>query len=147
MTAVGTLIGRAATLILIGSMLAFGIAVAGACDDSSADSPSAVDASSFEASSSDDAECCPPDPQPGCCMRYGGPKRGAVCGESCDGMPIPSDPGWTLTDAACPMWTNPNDHWHGGTRNPATSYCGEVGGDDPDASDRSDASHDADAGE
>jgi len=46
------------------------------------------------------------------------------------------------------MWTNPSDFWHGGTRNPATSYCGEVrASDDPDASERSDASHDADAGE
>jgi len=50
MTGMRTLVGRAATLFLIGSMLAFGISVAGACDDSSA-APAAVDASSLEASS------------------------------------------------------------------------------------------------
>lgn len=43
-------------------------------------------------------------------------------------MPVPTDPSWKLEtdDHGCRVWKNPNDFWHGGTRNAATSYCGEM---------------------
>jgi hypothetical protein len=58
-------------------------------------------------------------------MDYGGWKRGG-CGRSCDGMPVSSDPGWTLAtdDHGCKVWQNANDRFRGGTYNPDTSYCG-----------------------
>lgn len=56
--------------------------------------------------------CCPIDPQPGCCMRYGGwSSEGAdsgLCGLVCDGMPVPSDPSWkkVIDSHGCEVWTS-----------------------------------------
>ncbi len=49
--------------------------------------------------------CCPIDPRPGCCMRFGG--HGS-CGASCDGMPLPDDPGWKIEqdELGCDVWVN-----------------------------------------
>jgi hypothetical protein len=56
------------------------------------------------------AKCCVPDPIPGCCMDYGGWSSSGTCAVACDGMPIPSDPGWTKIkdDHGCDVWSNPN---------------------------------------
>jgi hypothetical protein len=53
-------------------------------------------------------ECCPPDPMPGCCMRYGGVKTDRNCESVCDGMPWPYDPAWriVLDSAGCPRWSS-----------------------------------------
>jgi hypothetical protein len=54
-------------------------------------------------------ECCPIDPHPGCCMKYGGVRTGASCGMACDGMPLPGDPRWKVgqDDHGCPIWIEP----------------------------------------
>jgi hypothetical protein len=69
--------------------------------------------------------CCPPSPEPSCCMDYGGYGAG-LCGPVCDRMPVSTDPGWTLaTDGhGCSVWRNPNDGFRGGIENPDTRYCG-----------------------
>lgn len=101
-----------------------------------------------DAAAEDSGACCEPDPAPGCCMSYGGWSEHA-CGRACDGMPESDDPGWKLTTDThgCRVWTNPNDAWNGGTRNPATAYCGGVRVDSglDDASDASDGADGADA--
>lgn len=75
--------------------------------------------------------CCPPDPAPGCCMKYGGWAEDANrCFSQCDGMPAPFVPGWKLVDDehGCKVWSEPS----GGTK---------CGGPYPDAAtDASDAS-------
>jgi hypothetical protein len=65
--------------------------------------------------------CCPPSPQPGCCMKYGGWAALAEdCGGyTCDGMPLPSDPSWVVRpdEHGCPRWqSRPFD---------GTSFCGQ----------------------
>jgi len=93
--------------------------------------PAGADASSDR---SETGACCPPGESPGCCMAYGGARNGGECSMACDGMPVPTDPGWSLaTDSVgCPVWTNPHDYlFRGGTRNPETKYCGGVS--EPDA--------------
>ncbi|GAC1526207.1 MAG: hypothetical protein NVS3B10_24710 [Polyangiales bacterium] len=52
----------------------------------------------------DAGSCCPPDPHPGCCMRYGGWN----CAVVCDGIPIPSDPAWRLVkdEHGCDTWSS-----------------------------------------
>lgn len=62
--------------------------------------------------------CCPIDPAPNCCMRYGG--HGS-CGYLCDGMPLPSDPGWKIEqdDLGCDVWVN---------ENAPKDYCGSLRG-------------------
>lgn len=111
--------------IVAGLTLVIGAASTGACSDGQSASPASPDASGERV---DGGECCPPDPNPGCCMGYGGWSNGRSCGPSCDGMPVPTDPSWKLEtdDHGCRVWKNPNDFWHGGTRNAATSYCGEM---------------------
>jgi len=76
--------------------------------------------------SGDAGACCPPSEGPNCCMAYGGWNARGSCGRMCDGMPVPTDPGWTLAtdDHGCHVWRNPNDRYHGGTANPDTRYCG-----------------------
>jgi hypothetical protein len=66
---------------------------------------------SADADASDGSACCPPSPQPDCCMVYGGhdgndpSKCGVVI---CDNMPLPSAP-WQLgvDDHGCPRWIEP----------------------------------------
>jgi hypothetical protein len=67
---------------------------------------------------STNVKCCPPSPQPSCCMSYGGVAQGNACAQVCDGMPSPGDPGWHLgTDSnGCKVWIAPTN---------ATSFCGE----------------------
>lgn len=79
-------------------------------------------------------------------MDYGGQRRGDSCGDRCDGMPVASDPGWKIVDDAfgCPRWTNPHDHFNGGTFSAETSYCGEEVPGDAGSNDASDASDAAD---
>jgi hypothetical protein len=63
-------------------------------------------------------KCCPPDPTPGCCMKYGGAEdSNGQCEDVCDGMPNPSDPGWKLTtdSAGCSRWTNSKPDFGPGT--------------------------------
>ncbi|MEY4509852.1 MAG: hypothetical protein RLZZ450_1974, partial [Pseudomonadota bacterium] len=52
--------------------------------------------------------CCPPSPQPNCCMDYGGAQTHGACRRVCDGMPIPSDPAWRLIkdEHGCPRWSS-----------------------------------------
>lgn len=79
--------------------------------------------------------CCPPASAPSCCMDYGGWSFNAMCGlKDCDGMPIPSDPGWKLgtDDHGCATWKNTSV----GAR-----VCG--GQTPPDASAEPDSSADA----
>lgn len=53
--------------------------------------------------------CCPPDPSPNCCMHFGGFSESGTCAEACDGMPVPSAPGWhQVTDShGCSTWIAP----------------------------------------
>lgn len=53
-------------------------------------------------------ECCPPSPQPNCCMDYGGAKVDGNCRSLCDGMPRPADPAWRLVNDkyGCPRWSS-----------------------------------------
>lgn len=82
--------------------------------------------------------CCAPDEAPGCCMAYGGWSAAGSCATLCDGMPVPSTPGWAIVDDAhgCKVWRQPS----GGAR------CGQAilpdAGHDADASDASDAGGD-----
>lgn len=57
----------------------------------------------------DGGYCCVPDPAPGCCMTYGGWSESGGCAKSCDGMPVPSTPGWKLVDDehGCKVWSQP----------------------------------------
>src|SRR5262249_16710984 len=86
-----------------------------------------TDVSADESSDASDAGiCCPPDKTPSCCMAYGGARKSWGCSAACDGMPVPSDPGWRLENdtAGCPVWTHPYDSMSkGGTMNPQTRYC------------------------
>ncbi len=69
---------------------------------------------SAEASGDGGGVCCPADPGPGCCMKYGGWSGDGNCfGQICDGMPVPSDPGWKLVkdDHGCSMWSNASPNW------------------------------------
>ncbi len=96
------------------------IAVAGflfACGSTGATSNGdAGDAAASDATS-DGGVCCTPDPNPGCCMRYGGFSADGQCFAACDGMPQPSDPGWKLvTDSyGCMVWTNSKSNGGAGT--------------------------------
>jgi hypothetical protein len=99
------------------------IAVCIGCGDSQADEPAdsgrpgvdsgvgmadaAVDSGADAAL--DAGQCCPIDPQPDCCMRYGGSPFDGFCGTTCDGMPYPNDPRWKIGSDAqgCPMWIEP----------------------------------------
>ena len=82
------------------------------------------------ADAGDGGLCCPPDPSPGCCMRYGGWSDTGQCFQVCDGMPQPGDPEWTLaTDAhGCSVWTNPKPNGGAGTCGAATPPP-DAGGD------------------
>ncbi len=54
--------------------------------------------------------CCAPSPQPNCCMAYGGESTGqSRCGQTCDGMPLPDNPGWQIQfgDDGCAQWSEP----------------------------------------
>lgn len=96
------------------------VALAGCDDEQAASADGGV-------ATPDENGCCKPDPSPGCCMNYGGAGLEGQCsGRSCDGMPVPSDPGWHLaTDAqGCRRWTNPNDRYNGGEYSASTQYCG-----------------------
>lgn len=86
----------------------------------------ATDAADGPSGGAEADKCCPPASGPACCMDYGGSRKNGACARVCDGMPTPDDPGWKLgTDSeGCPVWTNPNDHFRGGTSNPDSSYCG-----------------------
>lgn len=86
------------------------------CSSSGAESaPELSDASASSDGDADGGWCCPPDPKPGCCMKYGGHSsrvsRAAQCGAVCYGMPWPWDPGWKLENDAhgCPTWVHPAD--------------------------------------
>jgi len=54
-------------------------------------------------------QCCPPSPEPDCCMSYGGATKERSCLTACDGMPSPNNPRWSVGfDAAdCPVWNEP----------------------------------------
>jgi hypothetical protein len=59
-----------------------------------------------------EAGCCPVDPAPACSMRYGGWSDGgpyARCSRVFDGMPVPSDPGWSrrVDEHGCAYWHHP----------------------------------------
>lgn len=113
-----------------------------ACDSATSGTPIGQDAGADSAGP--DGGCCPPDPQPDCCMHYGGRSAGGSCGRTCDGMPVPSDPDWKVADDkfGCPRWMNPHDSFHGGTSSATTAYCGgeapERDAGDDDAADASD---------
>jgi len=54
-------------------------------------------------------------------MHYGGTAfADGVCGMTCDGMPVASDPGWRLEKDAngCMQWTNPRPFGRG------SGFCG-----------------------
>ena len=55
------------------------------------------------------AACCPVDSSPDCCMNFGGWSQDGSCGRTCDGMPLPNDPGWKLDKDShgCRVWTHP----------------------------------------
>ena len=59
-------------------------------------------------------------------MNYGGARNGGACGQTCDGMPVPNDPGWKLEtdETGCPVWRHLHDPASGGTRDSETKYCG-----------------------
>jgi hypothetical protein len=85
------------------------------------------DASSEASTNADGGVCCPPDPSPGCCMRYGGwSENGNQCFQVCDGMPQPNDPQWTLTTDShgCSVWMNPKPVNSPGTCGTATIDSG-----------------------
>jgi hypothetical protein len=131
---------RLAVILLVAPLAVF------ACSDSTSDVGAGDGGggdAGHESAAPDAAECCKPDPRPGCCMSYGGWRNGGVCRVRCDGMPDRSDPGWKLEmdSHGCERWTNPNDVWNGGTPNAATSYCGMVPGRDA-GSDAADAATD-----
>lgn len=52
--------------------------------------------------------CCPADLTPGCCMAFGGWSAGGDCSIACDGMPLPTDPGWAKSKDShgCDLWAN-----------------------------------------
>jgi len=92
-----------------------------ACSSSSTNDPNGASGdggTTSDAQSDSGVTCCPPDPSPGCCMKYGGAADSSgECAAVCDGMPQPSDPGWKLdTDSyGCPIWTNPTPDFSAGT--------------------------------
>lgn len=76
-------------------------------------------------------KCCPIDDAPGCCMKVGGTKSDAgfdSCLGICDGMPVPSDPGWVRRpdQNGCDVWENPNGYLSSPSGPPGTHYCGEA---------------------
>ncbi len=78
--------------------------------------------------------CCAPSPGPDCCMDYGGYSSDGRCGETCDGMPLPSDPGWKLVKDGhgCDVWTNPRGTIVGdgcGSLPPPPDAGGDAGAD------------------
>jgi hypothetical protein len=80
-------------------------AVSDAADTSAADSADA-DTSSPDAAG---GVCCPIDLMPACCMRMGGWSDSGQCGQVCDFIVVPSDPGWSRgTDShGCAVWIEP----------------------------------------
>jgi hypothetical protein len=130
-------------------LLGFALVVAGATvlacgktidsGEVSAGGDASPDVSIDHASAPDSSPCCPP-AGPGCCMDYGGWRPpGNMCGGTCDGMPLPTDPDWkiVLDQHGCPRWTNPHDYFRGGTMSSTVRYCGayQPSGDDVDAGD------------
>jgi hypothetical protein len=56
--------------------------------------------------------CCPIDPAPACCMKYGGWSGDPMqCATACDGMPWPSYAGWEkrIDSHGCEYWYTPPD--------------------------------------
>jgi hypothetical protein len=92
----------------------------------------ALAAANCSSSGGSGAACCPIDPTPSCCMRYGGH---AGCGTTCDGMPIANDPGWHMEndDLGCPAWIN---------RSTTAKLCGAPSVD-ADAADTGEVASDA----
>lgn len=104
---------------------------------SKADRQSSEPGSSKESAAADpvntsltSSACCPADPEPGCCMRYGGWSEHGCADDYaiCDGMPVPNDPGWKLEKDThgCDTWTNPHGVWAGAyneNTDPNTDYC------------------------
>ncbi len=71
----------------------------------------AVDADARTDDADAGGHCCPPDPAPGCCMKYGGwssTPDDLACGRVCDGMPGPGDPAWHLVkdEHGCDVWSS-----------------------------------------
>ena len=98
--------------------VSFVVAAAIACgSEETSSTPSPADASTDvertdgAAPAPDGGFCCPPDPGPGCCMKYGGfSETGSCFAAICDGMPVPSTPGWALVDDehGCKVWSQPS---------------------------------------
>jgi len=95
------------------SVVALGVGfviISSACG--SGQSVGAGDASAEASGDASAGACCPPDPQPGCCMHYGGWSADGIdsgaCAALCDGMPVPSDPSWKQVKDShgCEVWTS-----------------------------------------
>jgi hypothetical protein len=136
-------------MVGIGVGVAVGVLACGGAtrDQTPLDSEGGADAAPADGGAKRDADagpCCMPDPQPGCCMNYGGWRQpGVMCGAGCDGMPVPTDPDWKIEPDThgCPRWTNPHDYFGGGTMSSTVAYCGayQPSGGVVDAGDAGDA--------
>lgn len=106
---------RVAIVVALGSSLACGSAAVDSPDGATPAKDSSADA--VADATADSGICCPPDPKPSCCMKYGGWVNTGGCVATCDGMPQPNDPSWSLTTDShgCSTWTNPKPNGGPGT--------------------------------